>query len=106
MKKIVALAIFGLFLISASLAGYRDVQTKTSNAIEKTFYFSEPEISKDGNYLIVSNKEMSSFMIEGYPILPYKSEVFTFPIGTKINVEFSTGNIKKISGNSILRDAF
>ncbi|MBC7128354.1 MAG: hypothetical protein H5T45_01305 [Thermoplasmatales archaeon] len=96
MRKIVALAIFGLFLISASLAGYRDVQTKTSNAIEKTFYFSEPEISEDGNYMIVSANGMNSFMMEGYPVLPYKTEILTFPIGTKINVEFSAGKINKI----------
>ncbi|MBC7080834.1 MAG: hypothetical protein H5T44_01055 [Thermoplasmatales archaeon] len=100
MKKIIIAGIIGLFLVSgvmsATLAGYKDIKTKTSNSIEKTFYFSEPEISRDGKYLVVSGNGMNSFMMEGYPILPYKTEIFKFPAGTKINVEFSTGNINKI----------
>ena len=93
--KMKLLSILGLFLlIGVAVAGgmHPFAIEKSLNA---TLNFSKPIISYNENYEIVNVERTDSFMMNpGYPMLPYKTKVITFPFGTKINgMEVKTGEI-------------
>jgi len=91
MKKIVATLFVGLFLGTVSV-GVGEKQ----NVIEKSVEFPEPRIIESNGYHIVAMNGTKNLMRQGYPILPYKVEIFRFPVGTKIEVEVKKGEIKEI----------
>lgn len=101
MKKIVAILFVGIFLGTASLAGVttteKSVEKEMYNVIEKSVEFSEPRIMESDGYNIVAIDGTKNLMRQGYPILPYKVEIFRFPVGTKIEVEAKNGEVREIN---------
>ena len=61
--------------------------------------FSEPEINKEGQYIILNILESSSFLMEpGKPMLPIYSKTFILPFGTIIkNVDCNPSQIEQKS---------
>ncbi|HEC77490.1 MAG TPA: hypothetical protein ENI33_09615, partial [Thermoplasmatales archaeon] len=96
MKKVILAVVVGTFLFGAAMAGMNNYEVKnvsTENFLMRNYTFSEPEISEENGYAVISMQGTKSMMHEGKPILPYKVDVLRFPAGTKISVEAQEGNI-------------
>ena len=101
MKKILVGMVIGIFLFSAAIAGVNNSSVisagqERESTIERTYVFDEPLIKQKDNYLIISMDGVKYTMHEGQPVMPYKVETFTFPVGTKIDVEAKEGNVKEM----------
>jgi hypothetical protein len=60
-----------------------------AQTIEKTYFFSNPEISKIGDYNTISINNAMSFGITGEPSLPYQTIKLLLPPGEKaVSIEF------------------
>ncbi len=87
MKRLLSILIIGI-LIFVGLGAASTVNDDTSNfKIEKTkLVFSNPILKDEGKYLSVNLKESATFLLDsGKPLLPVVSQVFTYPLKTKIN---------------------
>ena len=101
MKKIVVLLAISVFLFSSAFAGVvNNINPAGSadvseNEIMKEMNFSFNGITVNGGeYENIASDGCSSIHRSGYPVMPYKSEVLTFPLGTKIDgIDVSTGDI-------------
>jgi len=101
MRRTIAILLVSVFLFSAAFAGIntrviKETTMMDENIIEKTYEFSPPSVKDDGNYMIVSMGGAGNSLYEGYPVLPYKTEVLRFPLGTKFNIETSVGSINEM----------
>ena len=87
MKKIISILVLGVLILSGFVV--IAVQVKVSEKIIKMhehILISEPIINKRAdNYITINFEEAESYYMESdKPILPIITEVFTFPLGTKI----------------------
>ncbi|MEA2053906.1 MAG: C25 family cysteine peptidase [Candidatus Thermoplasmatota archaeon] len=91
-KAIISVFVLVL-LVLGSTVYVRGDAVRSSNII---LGFSPPVITDSGKYVTISMENMlSSPSLSGYPIMPYKTKVLTFPFGTKIeNIDVEVGNIQ------------
>ena len=101
MNKIAVPLVVLVFLFSSAFAGVvNNINPAGSadvseNEIMKEMNFSFNGITVNGGeYENIASDGCSSIHRSGYPVMPYKSEVLTFPLGTKIDgIDVSTGDI-------------
>ncbi len=99
MKKLgIVVVIVVMLLGTSTLAGINapvleDAKGKHNETNVFSINFSPPKIKENQEYTLIES-DMAYLMNEDFPILPYKTEVMTFPFGTKIeNVEVTTSEI-------------
>ena len=87
MKKLVALLIIICFVIT--------IPNKIEGRAEEiSIKFEEAVVNEEGDWAEIDVGCKDILLREGYPMLPYKTRVITFPFGTKIkSVEVKTGGI-------------
>jgi len=80
-----------MLLISSAFAGIDAPflgtgEGETEDSITLSIDFSEPKITYEKGYarITYTDDDMSYLSDEGAPLMPYKTEVLTFPLGTKI----------------------
>lgn len=78
MKRIIAVSVACILACTLSVA-------RENPGIEERLHFSAPAIEENGEYTYVTLAECSSMYTEGYPLVPYLTKTYTFPLGTKIN---------------------
>lgn len=63
--------------------------------------FLQPNTKENGEYIVIDmGTNMATLMNEGMPILPYTTEILTFPIGTRIkDVTVKTSEVKTVQLN-------
>lgn len=88
-KVIIAMVFVCLFLGSSISMGINiSFNTVTPQVnIEKLIiplYFPAPRLTENGDYINVDMDDAFYLNQEGYPVLPYQTQVFSFPLGTKI----------------------
>ncbi|KAA0004029.1 MAG: hypothetical protein FE048_00175 [Thermoplasmata archaeon] len=93
-----AVIVAGVLLGTSALAGINvlpSVSEKEDICEEMLMSFSTPEIKENNNYIVIDAEGETTFLYkEGYPMLPYKTKVLTFPFGTKIeSIEVKTGKV-------------
>ncbi len=102
MKKVVAILVVSAFLFSSTVfAGLtkESFMQKASDSesflnVVHTFSFSEVEVNEEGGYVKVAVETCENVMHTSYPMLPYNTEVMTFPFGTKIeDIEVTTSDV-------------
>ncbi|HHH78107.1 MAG TPA: hypothetical protein ENL18_02705, partial [Thermoplasmatales archaeon] len=93
-KAISVIAIILFFMGSVGASVIHDMEHHTGDKFrESKIRFSGMEVA-EGNYASISFDGCSSIHRSGYPVMPYKSEVLTFPLGTKIDgIDVSTGDV-------------
>lgn len=93
-KKAVAFIIVLSFVLMSSyplvsaIDYKKSFKTKTPNqdVWEQTINFSEPKFTEKNNFLSIEIDNLDLYtQVSNQPIIPYKSLVKTFPLGTKIN---------------------
>ncbi len=100
MKKIIAIAIFGILLLSGFGAVSGQYESN-ENKITKKILFSDPILKDTTDYVTIDLDEKTSYLLDpGKPRLPVVTKIFMFPMGTKINsvdVTLTYDSIKDIS---------
>ena len=101
MKKIVVPMVVLVFLFSGAFAGVVNMpDAGNDNSVqpmsrEIMFSFSDVSAYESGEYEKISSDGCSYTYKASYPSMPYKSEVLTFPFGTKIeSIDVKVGNIQ------------
>ena len=85
MKNVLAILLVGVLIIGGFGAAVATNETHTDDSIQEKVMFSEPTITTQDGYTTIQVKETTSSSTEpGYPVLPYYTKVFTFPLGTII----------------------
>jgi len=83
MKKILALLIVGVLLLSGGAIAADSIEKAQYKKINLTF--SKPEINEQNNHIIISIKEANSHLMkQNRPLLPSYTKTLIFPFGTKI----------------------
>ncbi len=77
MKKLVSVFLAGLMAFSLSMA-------MDASALKEKMSFPEPQILHGTSYSYVIMENANYMRDEGYPLLPYYTKSYTFPLGTKI----------------------
>jgi len=101
MRKIVVSAAILVFLFSGALAGVVNIPASGDNdsvqSMSREINFSFPDVStyESGDYEKIAIDGCSYTYKASYPSMPYKSEVLTFPFGTKIeSIDVKVDNIQ------------
>jgi len=101
MRKIVVSAAILVFLFSGALAGVVNIPASGDNdSVQLTsgeINFSFPDVStyESGDYEKIAIDGCSYTYKASYPSMPYKSEVLTFPFGTKIeSIDVKVDNVQ------------
>ncbi|MCD6147576.1 MAG: hypothetical protein J7J34_06220, partial [Thermoplasmata archaeon] len=101
MRKIVVSAAILVFLFSGALAGVVNIPASGDNdsvqLTSREINFSFPDVStyESGDYEKIAIDGCSHIYKASYPSMPYKSEVLTFPFGTKIeSIDVKVDNIQ------------
>jgi len=82
---IIAIILGSTTLASTNTPFLENPEEKNTKSTLLSMDFSVPEVKEKGEYITIEpNSDMSFLMEEGFPILPYKIEVLTFPLGTQI----------------------
>jgi len=107
--KFAVFAVLLMFMGSISIAGVNNAGNETAiSAGEKSelsiplhFSFSAPSEYEKGNFSVIYAKGADeTISIPSHPSMPYKSEVLTFPFGTKIEIiDVSTGDVNTMQLN-------
>jgi hypothetical protein len=85
MKKILPIFLVGVLLIGGFGAAVTTHETQKGNTLQEKITFSEPVLAThDGFTMIQITETTHSSTNPGYPVLPYYTKVFTFPLGTTI----------------------
>ncbi len=100
-KKVGVVVVIGVMLLGTStLAGINapfleGAKEEYGEEIALSMEFLPPMIKEDDKYAVIeSGNDMTCMMNEGFPLLPYKTEVITFPFGTKIEgIEVITSDV-------------
>jgi len=97
MKKLLPFCIVGILILSGfGAVAINNNKTNDLKIKTESIACSEPVIKDEGQYVTVSLKEATSFLLDsGEPMLPVLTKVLTFPFGTKISsvdVSFSETN--------------
>ncbi|MCD6147124.1 MAG: hypothetical protein J7J34_03885, partial [Thermoplasmata archaeon] len=88
----VAISLFIVMMFLAGNAVYVNGDTESRHI---SLNFSSPEIEIDGKYASLTFKGTQNLSSPGYPSMPYKSEVLTFPFGTRIeSIDVKVDNIQ------------
>ena len=91
MKKLISIFLAGLMAFSLSVA-------MDTNTIKEKIEFPHAEIVDTISYSHVIMKNAKYLHTSGYPILPYYTKTYTFPLGTKINsIEVNVNGIEHIN---------
>ncbi|OYT60806.1 hypothetical protein B6U81_04365 [Thermoplasmatales archaeon ex4484_30] len=93
-----AILVMGVLLGTSAIAGVNNLPSlseKENICKDVLMTFSKPEIKQNDKYVVINAGEGTTFLHkESYPILPYKTEIMTFPFGTKIKgIEVKTGEV-------------
>ncbi|HHH78015.1 MAG TPA: hypothetical protein ENL18_02240, partial [Thermoplasmatales archaeon] len=99
--KFAVFAAFLMFMGSISIAGVNDTGNETATGeksgfvIPMHFSFSLPSEYEKENFSVIDvGGADEAISMPSRPSMPYKSEVLTFPLGTKIDgIEVSTGDV-------------
>ncbi|MCK5458259.1 MAG: hypothetical protein KAI20_00080 [Thermoplasmatales archaeon] len=88
MKKIIPILLVGVLVLSG-LGAVATIDEKQTDIISQKQTFSNPIISDIGTYLTVELEEATSYLMGEEKLeLPFVTNIYTFPFGTKIdNVE-------------------
>jgi hypothetical protein len=85
MKKIVALVLIGIMVLSGLGAAAVSKTSETSLKKTETITFSNPEITNKEDYTYVTLKNANAWLnTPGAPMLPASITTYIFPFGTKI----------------------
>jgi hypothetical protein len=90
LKKFIVVIIFGILLLSGVQAiNINKIENK--NSISDTYYFSNPALKNQGEYLTLEVKEtLSSLMDPGKPEMPMFTQSYYLPFGAKdIEIRFN-----------------
>ena len=91
MKKLVAFLLIMCFVMNMPF------QIEGKELKEFSIKFGEIKIANNGNWIEIDTGCNDILMHTGYPMLPYKTKVLTFPFGTKIeSIKVKTGEVKII----------
>ena len=95
MRKIIPFLILGILVLSG--LGAVNATEEESDYEKISLTFTKPKINDENQYATVTVDETNSYLLEtGYPILPYYTHTFTFPVGTKIiSVTCEKNNVKQ-----------
>ncbi len=109
MKKIKVLltALIALIFIGTSALGslhtrlVEDVTEIHVATKDVHLVFSPPEVMENHDYYLLGSGDDTEFLLqEGFPIMPYMTQVMTFPVGTRIlKVEPTISTIRTLSLN-------
>ncbi len=99
-KKVGIVVVIGIMLLGTStLAGINapileNARGKHNEITALSMNFSPPKIKENHEYTLIES-DMAYLMNEDFPILPYKTEVMTFPLGTTIkDIGVTTSEVK------------
>ncbi len=112
-KKVGIVVVIGVMLLGTStLAGINApfLESTEKGCLEKitlSAKFSSPKSEEHHEYLVIDgSNDMTYLMHEGSPILPFKTEVLTFPAGTKIvRVDATTSDVHTMQLDKKLQPA-
>ncbi len=98
MKAIAILLALGLVMGSVAIGGIekRDVGTDASEFTAGSISFSPPEIKDNGMYSAIVMDGATYTHTAGAPMLPYYTQVYYFPLGTKVKIECTPQHISTI----------
>ncbi|KAA0003774.1 MAG: hypothetical protein FE043_02075, partial [Thermoplasmata archaeon] len=93
-EKIFVVVLATLFLFGGMNISGMHLNFDVSISREINFSFSDISTYESSGYEKIAIDGCSYTYRASYPSMPYKSEVLTFPLGTKIDgIDVSTGNI-------------
>ena len=101
-----------LLLIGSAAVGVNrkeKIGNTAYNQIEKdlSMHFSMPSVTYNGNYASIKIDGLHSIAYNsGEPILPVKTKVLTFPLGTKVHVELSAVSSKRMNISMPIQPAY
>ena len=86
MKKIISIAMIGVLVLSG-LGAVATNDDKKTYTISESITFSEPVVRDNGKYVTIELEESTSrLMGESKPDMPVVTKVYTFPMGTEIEM--------------------